>query len=88
MSDRNDRALRRATALSVALVLLGGGSGCATCRPDAPPVEPRVGGAIGGGSSGFWHSLGVTFDVTNIFCTQPKEPTPPADERTQPPADH
>jgi hypothetical protein len=54
------------------------GLGCATCRPEAPPVRTSVGGAIGGGSGGFYHSTGVGFDVTNLFCRAPQPSQPDA----------
>ena len=50
--------------------------GCATCRSDQPPVRPSVGGAIGGGSGGFYHSTSVGLDVTNLFCRAPQQPQP------------
>ena len=82
-----------AAFLAAAAALLGG---CATCRTDQPPVRPSVGGAIGGGSGGFYHSMGVGLDVTNLFCRAPKqgEPgqtptpgTPPIPDPQPPPAD-
>jgi hypothetical protein len=51
-----------------------GASGCATCDPEQPKVDPRVGGEIGTGTGGSWSALGVGFDVTNLFCRTPKEP--------------
>ena len=49
--------------------------GCATCDPEKPKVEPRVGGTIGSGSGGTWTSTGVGFDVTNLFCRAPEPET-------------
>jgi hypothetical protein len=62
---------RFCAALLLAAAL--GASGCATCDPEQPNVEPRVGGEIGTGSGGSWSALGVGFDVTNLFCRPPKE---------------
>jgi hypothetical protein len=61
-------------------------AGCATCEPEEPKVRPRVEGAIGTGSSGTWTATGVGFDVTNLFCREPKpEPAPdPAAEDALP----
>jgi hypothetical protein len=74
---------RGAAALATALAAVAFGlGGCGTCRTSEPPVRPSVGGAIGGGSGGFYHSMGVGFDVTNLFCRQPEpgaqqqQPTP------------
>lgn len=72
------------------------GLGCATCRTDEPPVRSSVGGAIGGGSGGFSHSMGVGFDVTNLFCRAPQQAqpaqtptpgTPPIPDPQTPPAE-
>jgi hypothetical protein len=61
--------------------------GCATCRSDQPPVRPSVGGSIGGGSGGFYHSTGVGLDVTNLFCRAPQtgQPGQPSDSQPQAP---
>jgi len=64
------RAPRAAAALLVAAA--AGWLGCATCRPDQPPVRPSVGASIGGGTGGFYHSSGVGLDVTNLFCRAPQ----------------
>jgi hypothetical protein len=57
-------------------------AGCATCEPEEPKVRPRVEGAIGTSSSGTWTATGVGFDVTNLFCREPK----PESESTPDPA--
>jgi hypothetical protein len=57
--------------------------GCGTCRPGRAAVEPTVGGAVGGGSGGWWHEAGIGLDVTNLFCRdpQPAAADAPAGER-------
>jgi hypothetical protein len=49
-------------------------SGCATCRPEAPPLEPSVSGRGSGGAGGFDQNARVDFEVSNLFCRAPKKP--------------
>jgi hypothetical protein len=70
---------RAALALVLAIVALAQ-SGCGTCQPGRAPVEPRVGGAIGGGSGGFWNASWLSLDVSNLFCREPRPDTGPASE--------
>lgn len=48
-------------------------SGCATCRSDAPKVEPSVEGRGSGGAGGFEQNARVDFEVSNLFCRAPKQ---------------
>jgi len=48
-------------------------SGCATCRHDAPKVEPSVEGRSSGGAAGFEQNARVDFEVSNLFCRTPKK---------------
>jgi hypothetical protein len=50
-------------------------SDCATCRSDAPKVEPSVSGRGSGGSSGIdpHANARVDFEVSNLFCKSPKQ---------------
>src|SRR5512145_2127213 len=67
----------RGTVLAALLLAVElGNSGCATCDPEQPKVDPTVGGEIGTGTGGSWSAMGVGFDVTNLFCRKPKEPPP------------
>jgi hypothetical protein len=75
------RAGLAATVLALALAVAA--PGCGTCRPNEPAVRPEVGGAIGGGSGGYWHSTSVGLDLSNLFCRQPPPP-PPRPEGTPP----
>ena len=56
----------------VALAGLGE-AGCATCRSDAPPVEPSVSGRSSGGASDMEADARVDFEVSNLFCRTPKK---------------
>jgi hypothetical protein len=72
--------VRRAAAALVGALAAGAAAlaGCGTCRPDAPPVRPSVGGSVGVGSGGgFYHSTGVGLDVSNLFCRAPAPQPPP-----------
>jgi len=69
------RGLLLATGLALGAGALGG---CATCRPDRPPVQPRAGGSIGVESGGgWWSSVGIGFDISNLFCKSPPPETEP-----------
>jgi hypothetical protein len=61
----------------IALGLVGlaplGPCACATCRPEAPPVEPSVTGRSSGGDA----DARVDLEVSNLFCKSPK-PKPDA----------
>lgn len=48
-------------------------SGCATCRSDAPTVEPSVEGRGSGGAGGFEQNARVDFEVSNLLCRAPKQ---------------
>jgi len=89
---------RRGLLLATAMALGAGGlGGCATCQPDRPPVQPRAGGSIGVGSGGgWWSSVGIGFDLSNLFCKRPppeterepgpgSEPIPDVPEQATPP---
>jgi hypothetical protein len=56
-------------ALGLAALAPLGPSGCATCRPDAPSVEPSVAGRSSGGDA----DARVDFEVSNLFCKPPKK---------------
>ncbi len=74
------RARRRRAVLLATALAAGAGAldGCATCRPDQPPVQPRAGGSVGVESGGgWWSDVGIGLDVSNLFC----KPPPPATER-------
>jgi hypothetical protein len=64
------RAALAGALVAAAAPVLGG---CGTCPPGGAPVEPRVGGAVGGGSGGFWREIWLSLDVTNLFCRTPEE---------------
>ena len=70
---RRARAALAGALLAAAAPLLGG---CGTCQPGRAPVEPRIGGAVGGGSGGFWNELSVALDVTHLFCREPAPEEP------------
>ena len=55
----------------VALLPLATG-GCATCRTEAPPVEPSVSARGSGGAGGFERDARIDFEVSNLFCRAPK----------------
>lgn len=60
--------------LGLAVTLPLGPSGCATCRSEAPKVEPSVSGRSSGGASGFDRDARVEFEVSNLFCRAPEKP--------------
>jgi hypothetical protein len=60
-------------ALGLAALAPLGPSGCATCRAEAPPVEPSVSGRGSGGSGDFDRTARVDFEVSNLFCKTPKQ---------------
>ncbi len=67
-------------ALAAALPLAP--SGCATCRTEAPKIEPSVSARGSGGADDFDQNARVDFEVSNLLCRAPK----PARDRpaTQP----
>ncbi len=60
--------------LGLAATLALGPSGCATCRSEAPVIEPSVSGRSSGGAGGFEQNGRVDFEVSNLFCRTPKQP--------------
>ncbi|RIL03491.1 MAG: hypothetical protein DCC71_15065 [Proteobacteria bacterium] len=58
-------------------------AGCATCRPDRPPIEPSVEGRVGSGPAGYETETRVGFEVSNLFCRQPKRDEPADEERAR-----
>jgi hypothetical protein len=76
--------LRRALAAAVLAAAALPFAACATCKPERPPIEPRVGGGVSVGTGGMSSGLGLGIDVSNLFCRQPDpetQPRPgPADE--------
>ena len=62
-------------ALGLAALAPLGPSGCATCRPDAPAVEPSVAARGSSGSSGIDPDANarVDFEVSNLFCKSPRK---------------
>jgi hypothetical protein len=65
--------VRPGAFLGLAVASLGG-AGCATCRPDAAPVEPSVSGRSSGGTGSLETDAQVNFEVSNLFCRSPKKP--------------
>jgi hypothetical protein len=59
--------------LGLAALALLGEAGCATCRPEAPPVEPSVEARGSGGTRGFDRDARVDFEVSNLFCRAPRK---------------
>ncbi len=59
--------------LGLAALVPFGAAGCATCRPEAPPIEPSVSGRGSGGAGGFERDARVDFEVSNLFCRPPKQ---------------
>jgi len=59
--------------LGLAALSLLGEPGCATCRPEAPPVEPSVSGRGSGGTGDFERDARIDFEVSNLFCRTPRK---------------
>ena len=59
--------------LGLAALALLGEVGCATCRPEAPPVEPSVSGRGSGGTGDFERDARIDFEVSNLFCRTPRK---------------
>lgn len=73
--------------LGLAALLPLAPGGCATCRPEAPPIEPSVSGRGSGGAGGFDRDARVDFEVSNLFCRSPKpQPEPISSTKPDPEA--
>jgi len=68
--------------LGLAAMLPLAPGGCATCRPEAPPIEPSVSGRGSGGAGGFDRDARVELEVSNLFCRSPKPEREQSSTRT------
>jgi hypothetical protein len=66
------KSRRWVSLLGLAATLPLAPNGCATCRSEAPPVEPSVSGRGSGGAGDFDQNARVDFEVSNLFCRAPK----------------